>query len=647
MVVPIKLHKIVLENVKSFRDKTEVSFDKDMNIFIGSNRSGKSNLLDTIVVLLKREIIYNWSIQETNQGNPLRKMEVINLQRLFDPPNLYLEKYYGREADPQKISVSLLVTDEDIKGMNIARENIEKLRETEASIFYNSHNTNTVRIDEPLPSANDIITIDIVNWGVVTKIQGEISSYLTYTRNYELLTSLVDRYNQRGSDSDKIESLPPLFQYFPPNRDTTFGSEEVELSKLKRSEVAKEFSKNTSRSRSKTWDYISYYISKKMRHAGDDPDRFCADPEIRSLNEVLLKLGYSGIIVQCVDEDNNGYVIKTKIGNLVLPPYSMSSGEREILNILFSVYAFGMKNGLLIVDEPEIHIHITWQKQMLLMLEEVQKQRNLQMIMVTHSPSFVTMETLDKTFRVYLEDNISKIVRFDDTGNTILEKDVYRIINNLGFQYILFAEKVVLVEGQTDRLIFKSILELFRIDNPGSSISDVEVIDVGGKTSFNKFKSILEAFKIRTSIIADLDYIYDLPQLSRCLQFDANKALSKMKEKNSLDGERLFKLLDYVISKGNDPIEKDKLEGISEFLQYLRRRYTSLDERCAQEKDAAIKKCENDNIYVLAKGEIETYFGIDHKFQLEEALNTFEGIISRRCNVDSELIGIAEKIFKK
>lgn len=644
-MINIKIKRITLENVKSFKDKTEVEFDDEVNIFIGSNRSGKSNLLDSIIVIIRREVIYNWVIQETQHGSPPRKAETIHHQRLFDPPRIHLEKYFGYESNPQRISLYLLVTNEDLKGIQIARDNIEKLREIEPLVFINSGVTNGVRLDGPLPSQDSIIKIDIQDWNIISTIDAVTNTFLTYTRNYELFANLIDKYNQRVTEKERIQVLPPLFQYFPPNRDSTFGSEEVVLSKIKSNEVIKEFSNNTSRSTGKSWDYISYFLSMKMRHLGDSEKAFNEDSEINSLNRILKKLGYSGVVVQCIDERDNRYIIKTKVGEIIQPPYSMSSGEREILNILFSVYAYGMQNGLLIVDEPELHVHITWQRQMFTMLEEVQKVRKLQILLVTHSPNFITQETLDKTYRVYLENNISRIIRFDDSANKMLTKDVYRIINSLGFQFILFVEKVVLVEGQTDRIIFRSIIDSLQKSDKIENKDRIEVIDVGGKENFKKFKTFLEGFGIQPFIITDLDYIFDRPNLAGCLNSDPERALKKIKEKGSKDGEYLLRLLDSIIQLEGHVVQTEKINELNEFVIYLNHRYRTLRFECQDRKESEINILKKERVFVLSKGEIEDYFDIQHKFGLDDALSIAEQITLDLDKANKELIGITNMIL--
>ncbi|RWO91769.1 MAG: hypothetical protein EOQ95_09700 [Mesorhizobium sp.] len=58
----MRLSKIILQNIKSFRARTEIDFGNEMNLFIGPNGGGKSNLMNTIswvliVVSIDRSII--------------------------------------------------------------------------------------------------------------------------------------------------------------------------------------------------------------------------------------------------------------------------------------------------------------------------------------------------------------------------------------------------------------------------------------------------------------------------------------------------------------------------------------------------------------------------------------------------------------
>ncbi len=65
---------------------------------------------------------------------------------------------------------------------------------------------------------------------------------------------------------------------------------------------------------------------------------------------------------------------------------------------------------------------------------------------------------------------------------------------------ILFAKKVILVEGSSDKIFFETIL------NYGSRYGDdIVVVEVGGKRSFKKFRKFLEIFEMPYGIFADKD----------------------------------------------------------------------------------------------------------------------------------------------
>lgn len=84
---------------------------------------------------------------------------------------------------------------------------------------------------------------------------------------------------------------------------------------------------------------------------------------------------------QVVDNDNPHKVLQLS---------QLSSGEKQEI-VLFYELIFDIKeNLLLLIDEPEISLHITWQKKFLDDLVEVSKQTALQVIVATHSPQIVS-----------------------------------------------------------------------------------------------------------------------------------------------------------------------------------------------------------------------------------------------------------------
>ena len=72
-----------------------------------------------------------------------------------------------------------------------------------------------------------------------------------------------------------------------------------------------------------------------------------------------------------------------------IPIEKLSSGEKNNF-ILFYELIFGCgDNSLILVDEPEISLHVAWQRQFIDELNEICQLKSLQGIVATHSPDIV------------------------------------------------------------------------------------------------------------------------------------------------------------------------------------------------------------------------------------------------------------------
>lgn len=67
----------------------------------------------------------------------------------------------------------------------------------------------------------------------------------------------------------------------------------------------------------------------------------------------------------------------------------LSSGEQNVIVMLYYLVFEYNKNKLLLIDEPEISLHVAWQYQYIDELEEILKLNNGQAIIATHSPQII------------------------------------------------------------------------------------------------------------------------------------------------------------------------------------------------------------------------------------------------------------------
>ena len=78
--------------------------------------------------------------------------------------------------------------------------------------------------------------------------------------------------------------------------------------------------------------------------------------------------------------------------------HQLSSGEKQLLVILLTVLIQDNKSSVLFMDEPEVSLHIEWQKKLIAFMRELNP--NVQIIIATHSPAIIMNGWLDKVFNM-------------------------------------------------------------------------------------------------------------------------------------------------------------------------------------------------------------------------------------------------------
>ena len=70
-----------------------------------------------------------------------------------------------------------------------------------------------------------------------------------------------------------------------------------------------------------------------------------------------------------------------------ISPYVLSSGEKQILVILLTALVQENRPGVMLMDEPEISLHIEWQQRLITLVRTLNP--NTQIILCTHSPAII------------------------------------------------------------------------------------------------------------------------------------------------------------------------------------------------------------------------------------------------------------------
>ena len=91
--------------------------------------------------------------------------------------------------------------------------------------------------------------------------------------------------------------------------------------------------------------------------------------------------------------DKNGLIIFREDESEPLKISDLSSGERQLIFIFLKIINSSDKKTLILMDEPEISLHLRWQENLIKSILEVNQEN--QIIIVTHSPAMIMHGWLD------------------------------------------------------------------------------------------------------------------------------------------------------------------------------------------------------------------------------------------------------------
>lgn len=172
------------------------------------------------------------------------------------------------------------------------------------------------------------------------------------------------------------------------------------------------------------------------------------------------------------------------------------------------------KINMIIIEEPESHMHPQMQYVFAKQLINQYNNQKLQGIITTHSTEIVRGVDF-KSLRILREKTLfnSKLCNLDrvlleekfmdSDGN--MDNQIKSIFKLAGIADLVFADRAILFEGDTERLYLRNLID---VNSEFEKIRNkyVAYVQVGGAYAF-KFEGILRALGIKSLIITDADYM--------------------------------------------------------------------------------------------------------------------------------------------
>lgn len=442
----LKIEKLVLQNYKSFKERTVIEFNESLNILVGNNEAGKSTILEALHLCLSgildgrylkhdfHQYLFNNEIVEEYLAN----IKIDNTTRL---PELLIEVYFQNNDELAEFKGSFN-SDHNPKAQGIRFE--IKLDETYVDLYADLVQSGDEQTSIPIEYFH-------VEWH-------SFANKAVISRVIPIKSILID------SSSSKLKNGSDLY-----------------LSKIIKDGLERN-------------EHIGLAQAyRKLKQS------FNSDSNIVSLNTKITansKISDKQLSITVDLSSNNSWESQLTTNFNNVPFDQIGKGEQCIVKTNLALHHSNQKDkNLILLEEPENHLSHTKLNSLIKQIQE--NGADKQIIISTHS-SFVANK-LGLENLILIDNKKTKFFRD-------LPPDTYKYFKKLaGYETLrlILAEKAVLVEGPSDELVFQ---KLYMQENSNRlPIEDgIDVISVQS-LAFKRFLDIANLLSKKVAVITDND----------------------------------------------------------------------------------------------------------------------------------------------
>ena len=123
-------------------------------------------------------------------------------------------------------------------------------------------------------------------------------------------------------------------------------------------------------------------------YARDAKQKLSVFDDVFAKVDALKRIANSRFLHKRISISTSGLLVKTSDGKK-LELEMLSSGEQHELVLLYDLLFRVKKDSFILIDEPELSLHVAWQEQFLSDIEEIAELSDFRVLLATHSPQII------------------------------------------------------------------------------------------------------------------------------------------------------------------------------------------------------------------------------------------------------------------
>lgn len=498
------ISKIKIENFRNFKEN-EIEFNDGINVIIGHNNAGKSNLIRALGLVLnpnsrKRLSIHdfnmNASIDELRQHSPkvsitvtISKGNTSNDDDLVTVSEWLTSLTENYEA---KLTYEFFLPE---------RYEQKYLEEIESLVQSNEQGVPKELISKAFKTIDNnflrFYTYKI--WGGEVANQNQVDGELLQKFDFQFLDAIRDV--ERDLTSGRNVMLKNVLNFFI-DYDIKISQDTDEQKNINLKNNRESFYNQASELIEVLDKRIDSGKNKILAYANDTGASLKSTPNFEGETSDIEMLGFLRLIIEektgfKIPASHNGLGYNNLIYISILLAQMQADSDERYLGSNSKIFP------MLVIEEPEAHLHPSMQDKFLKFLKTNISNDTVRQIFITSHSTHVTSATeLDEI--ICLHHDIDESTRvgylgkiFDDSPEDKKSKKYIQRFLDATKSNMLFAEKIILVEGIAEQLLISILAKYLNLSLEDNHII---VVNIGGRY----FDHFLKMFNVHLNSSAVL-----------------------------------------------------------------------------------------------------------------------------------------------